>query len=46
MKTHRSFGFLAAFLVTVAQILVVSAGTTAVASNTSERSAYESTLNS
>jgi hypothetical protein len=46
MKTHRSFGFLAALLVTVAQILVVSAGTTAVANNTTERSGYESTLNS
>jgi len=45
MNTHRSFGFLAALLVTVAQILVVSAVTTAVASTTSERSGYEVTLN-
>ena len=46
MNTHRSFGFLAALLLTVTQILVVSAGTTAVANNTSQASGHESTLNS
>lgn len=45
MNAHRSFGFLAALLVTVAQILVVSAGTTAVANAASERGGYELTLN-
>lgn len=45
MNTHRSFGFLAALLLTVGQILVVSAGTATVASNTGERSQYEVTLN-
>jgi hypothetical protein len=45
MNTHRSFGFLAALLVTVGQILVVSAGTATVANSTSERSGYEITLN-
>jgi hypothetical protein len=45
MNAHRSFGFLAALLLTVGQILVVSAGTATVANNTSERSGYEITLN-
>jgi hypothetical protein len=44
MKTHRSFGFLAALLVTVGQILVLSSGTSAVAS-ASERGNYEIALN-
>ena len=45
MNTHRSFGFLAALLLTVGQILVVSAGTATAANNTSERSQYEIALN-
>jgi hypothetical protein len=45
MNAHRSFGFLAALLVTVGQILVLATGTTAVANNTSEHSGYEITLN-
>lgn len=44
MNTHRSFGFLAAFLVTVAQILVFSSATSA-AANSTERGGYEVTLN-
>jgi hypothetical protein len=43
MNTHRGLGFLAALLITVGQIFVVSAGT-ATANNTSERSAYDSGL--
>lgn len=45
MNAHRSFGFLAALLVTVGQIFVLSVGTATAANNTGERSAYEITLN-
>jgi len=45
MNTHRSFGFLAALLLTVGQILVVSAGTATAANNTGERGQYEVALN-
>ena len=45
MNTHRTLGFLAALLVTVAQIMLVSTGTAAVAQNSSDHGGYETTLN-
>ena len=45
MNAHRSIGFLAAALVTVAQALVFAADTAAVAQNSSDRGGYESNLN-
>jgi len=45
MNAHRSFGFLAALLVTFGQIFVLSTGTSSVANNTTERSGYEIALN-
>ena len=41
MNAHRTLGFLAALVVTVAQMLVVSTSTAAVAQNSSDRSFYE-----
>ena len=45
MNAHRSFGFLAALLFTVAQILVVSAGTATAANNAGIHASYDITLN-
>jgi hypothetical protein len=42
MNTHRTFGFLAAIIVTVGQFFVVSTSTAAVAQNSSS---YETSLN-
>lgn len=44
MNAHRSLGFLAAVLLTIGQILVVSTATAAVAQNSSARGGYEATL--
>jgi len=44
MNAHRSFGFLAAFLVTVGQFFVVSSSTVAVAQSATDRTGYETTL--
>ena len=44
MNTHRGLGFLAAVLITVGQIFVISAGT-ATANNASARGAYDIALN-
>jgi Ca2+/H+ antiporter len=41
MNTHRTLGFLAALVVTIAQIFLVSTSTAAVAQNSSDRSGYE-----
>ena len=45
MNTHKSLGFLAAVLVTVAQVAVFATDTAAVAQNESARGGYEQTLN-
>ena len=45
MNTHKSLGFLAAVLVTVAQIALFATDTAAVAQNESARGGYEQTLN-
>ena len=45
MKTHRGLGFLAALLITVGQIFVVSAGTATAANNSIERGGYDVALN-
>ena len=45
MNVHRALGFLAAVLVTVGQILVLSTGTVTVAQNSSDRGGHENTLN-
>jgi len=44
MNTHRTVGFVAAVLVTVAQIAVFATDTAAVAQSTSARAGYENTL--
>lgn len=45
MNAHKSLGFLAAVLVTVAQIALFATDTAAVAQNESARGGYEQTLN-
>ena len=45
MNAHRSLGFLAAVLVTIGQILLVSTGTVTVAQNSSDRGGYDIALN-
>jgi hypothetical protein len=45
MNAHRTFGFIAALLVTVGQFFVLSTSTAAVAQNSSDRGAYETRLN-
>ena len=45
MNADRTIGFLAALLVTVGQILVLSTGTVTVAQNSSDRGGHENTLN-
>lgn len=41
MNTHRGLGFLAALLITVGQIVMVSAGTATAANNSTERGSYD-----
>jgi hypothetical protein len=41
MNTHRGLGFLAALLITVGQIFVLSAGTVTATNNSAERGEYD-----